>query len=603
MHSFRATAFISAAFAAVAFGSPAVAQPATACFYQHANFQGDRICAGPGDARADLRFFNDIISSITVPAGTQVTVCEHIRFGGRCRTIDRNVPYVGDRWNDRISSIRVARRVADGGGDGPVGRNRVCFFEHADFRGRRLCARIGENLRRMPPGWNDRVSSFRIGSNANVQVCENNRYAGRCRVYSRDRAYVGDRWNDRISSFRVTRQGGGEPPDGPVGRNRACLFEHADFRGRRICGRVGEAFQRMPQGWNNRVSSLRIGQGVSVQVCENSRFRGRCRDYGRDRNYVGDRWNDRISSFRIVSNRPRPGTGDLARNEACFFEHADFRGRELCARVGDASRRMPPGWNDRISSVRLGRNAEVQVCERNRFGGRCRTYTRDRPYVGDRWNDRISSFRVVRAGAGEPQPEVVRNGVCFFEHADFRGQRFCVRRGESLRRMPPRWNDRISSLRIRGRAAVEVCEHDRFGGRCRPYNRDRRYVGDAWNDRISSVRVGGPGDFAGGPPPGPGPGPGFPPPGSADTHPHRICFFSGDKYRGRWFCDKPRNRVNRLPPQWNNEIESIRMFGNSTVKVCDSPNLTGKCTIYSRSNKRIGPEWQNRVSSYQILLP
>lgn len=514
MKIFHAAILTAMALVMAIAATPASAQQARVCFYQHADFQGDRICARPGEARRSLPDFNNVISSITIRGGARVTVCEHERFAGRCRTYRNDTRYIGDRMNDRISSYRIQTQSADeGGGDGaPVGRRRVCFFEHADFRGRRICARLGEAARRMPPGWNDRISSLRLRGDVNVQVCEQDRYGGRCRTFKRDRAYVGDRWNDRVSSFRVVRAGS---PDGG-------------------------------------------GSGG--------------------------------------------GGGGQARNSVCFFEHADFRGRRLCARSGEVARRMPPGWNDKISSLRIRGNAKVQVCSRNRLNGNCREFSRDRAFVGNRWNDRISSFRVARSGSGGGGNGggLTRNSVCFFEHASFRGRRLCARVGEAGRRMPRGWNDVVSSIRVGRNAEVQICEHDRFGGRCRVHIRDREYVGDRWNDRISSFRVVGKGDSGAGPV---SPRDQFPAPGSADRHPHRVCFFTKSKHRGRWFCDRPRNRVDRLPRQWRNDIESIRMFGSSTVKVCDKPNLKGNCHIYERSQKRIGGAWSNKLSSYEILLP
>ncbi|HET9317493.1 MAG TPA: peptidase inhibitor family I36 protein [Vicinamibacteria bacterium] len=83
-----------------------------------------------------------------------------------------------------------------------------------------------------------------------------------------------------------------------------------------------------------------------------------------------------------------------------------------------------------------------------------------------------------------------RDGVCFFENPDFRGDYFCVRTGDDLRSMPSEMNDRISSLRIYGRAEVEVYKDGNFKGKSARFDGDVRDLRlDIWNDRISSVRV------------------------------------------------------------------------------------------------------------------
>jgi hypothetical protein len=50
---------------------------------------------------------------------------------------------------------------------------------------------------------------------------------------------------------------------------------------------------------------------------------------------------------------------------------------------------------------------------------------------------------------GGPMP---RQGACFYQDINFRGQYFCVTAGEDLDTMPAGTNDRISSIRVLGRA-------------------------------------------------------------------------------------------------------------------------------------------------------
>lgn len=83
-----------------------------------------------------------------------------------------------------------------------------------------------------------------------------------------------------------------------------------------------------------------------------------------------------------------------------------------------------------------------------------------------------------------------RDGVCFYQDVDFRGDYFCIRAGQDFRALPLGMNDRISSLRVFGRADVTVFSNDRFGGRSARFDGDVRDLRlDIWNDRISSVRV------------------------------------------------------------------------------------------------------------------
>ena len=105
---------------------------------------------------------------------------------------------------------------------------------------------------------------------------------------------------------------------------------------------------------------------------------------------------------------------------------------------------------------------------------------RDHPNWDRSWNDR-------------PSPPI---GACFFTDAGFRGNRFCVSRGDRLDRLPGNFGDNISSIQVFGRAKVVVFNDRNFSGgrgefrtsiadlRTQPF-RD----GHTWNNRISSVIV------------------------------------------------------------------------------------------------------------------
>jgi hypothetical protein len=83
-----------------------------------------------------------------------------------------------------------------------------------------------------------------------------------------------------------------------------------------------------------------------------------------------------------------------------------------------------------------------------------------------------------------------RDGACFYEDADFRGERFCARTGENVGVLPSGWNDRISSIRIFGRAEVTLFRDGEFGGSSARFDGDVRNLGnEGWNDQVSSLRV------------------------------------------------------------------------------------------------------------------
>jgi hypothetical protein len=77
-------------------------------YYQHASFGGGSNSIEGGIRRRLGSEWNDEISSIACNSYCELTVYEHRDFNGAHRTFRGNISYVGDAWNDDISSM-VAR--------------------------------------------------------------------------------------------------------------------------------------------------------------------------------------------------------------------------------------------------------------------------------------------------------------------------------------------------------------------------------------------------------------------------------------------------------------------------------------------------------------
>ncbi len=99
--------------------------------------------------------------------------------------------------------------------------------------------------------------------------------------------------------------------------------------------------------------------------------------------------------------RPRPPNVG-----ACFYREAAFRGDYFCLKVGERWPTMPPGFNDKITAVRVFHGAVVSIFENDSYSGESmridndvdslkRFPLRHDPYHN--WNDRISSLAVFQA--------------------------------------------------------------------------------------------------------------------------------------------------------------------------------------------------------------
>ena len=205
---------------------------------------------------------------------------------------------------------------------------------------------------------------------------------------------------------------------GTVPRSGACFYENADFRGRYFCAGPGDTLPTLPNGMGDEISSIRTFGNARVIVFRDSGFRGASARFDGDINNLKRRgWNDTISSIRIEGggffgddrdrdrgrDRDRPGyggrvpqwgRGPMTRDGACFFEDSGFRGRYFCVERGESLASLPPGFNDRISSIRVFGRRGVEIFVNDDFRGRSTRITRDVANLGSGWGDRISSLRV-----------------------------------------------------------------------------------------------------------------------------------------------------------------------------------------------------------------
>jgi hypothetical protein len=80
--------------------------------YEDANYQGRSASLLPGtySTMAQAGFFDNALSSLTVPVGYRVVLFENENFGGKSYTITQSKPgFIISNWNDRTSSIIVYR--------------------------------------------------------------------------------------------------------------------------------------------------------------------------------------------------------------------------------------------------------------------------------------------------------------------------------------------------------------------------------------------------------------------------------------------------------------------------------------------------------------
>ena len=197
-----------------------------------------------------------------------------------------------------------------------------------------------------------------------------------------------------------------------------------------------------------------------------------------------------VHAFAQQGQNNRNDNGD----RVCFYRDVQFEGPSWCYRPGDELADLRDRGNE-ISSIRVFGRARVIVYDLDGFMGvadefdmdvadlRLRSMERRRD-----WNDRIDSFQVVGRRRGGPfggfgrndredrddrDNRPARDRICVYEEPNYSGRSQCWTVDEDVNNLSGTgWNDRISSVRVFGRAHVEVYRDSNYrGGRIRTRSR------------------------------------------------------------------------------------------------------------------------------------
>ena len=207
----------------------------------------------------------------------------------------------------------------------------------------------------------------------------------------------------------------------------------------------------------------------------------------------------------------------------CLYQDARYQGWEQCWVEGDEVRSLA-NHKAAASSIRIFGRARVLVWDETDFRGRSAEFASDIPDLGLRaasgghtWNDRIESVRVVsdyNSGPYGNNPPVfgrdrdgdrdrerdqqISDGVCVYDRRDFQGRSQCWSAGADVTDLAKagNWSDRISSIRVFGRAHVVAYRDPNFRGETIIIDRDISDLAQLsarsfrnWDRRISSLQI------------------------------------------------------------------------------------------------------------------
>jgi Domain of unknown function (DUF4832)/Domain of unknown function (DUF4874)/Peptidase inhibitor family I36 len=105
---------------------------------------------------------------------------------------------------------------------GPQPEGAVCFYEYRDFGGQSFCA--SSDSAWIGDAWNDRVSSVRIRDGVSVQLFRHRNFQGDVLILAGDQARLNSvAFNNLVSSFKVSGQAAPPPPP-PAPANAEASF-------------------------------------------------------------------------------------------------------------------------------------------------------------------------------------------------------------------------------------------------------------------------------------------------------------------------------------------------------------------------------------------
>jgi hypothetical protein len=329
------------------------------------------------------------------------------------------------------------------------GPNEVIFYWDSNYEGESLSFSCSESVNNLShwsiintnQNWNDKISSLKVGENAQVTLYWDSNYEGDYKAFSgfcttdyniSSLSNIG--WNDEVTSFHVT-----EVPDCPTNAiipkpGEVIVYWDSNFEGEFLSFSIytedsKDAYASnlshyyapiSDQTWNDKISSLKVGEEIRVILFKDSNFHGSYITFdatdgtGSARNYIpylsDIGWNDKISSLTMKLYQRDVGPFDVI-----LYEHDNYEGSYLVFTYKNQHQDQnllnltrfrtdnQDYWNDKLSSFKVGQNVRITLYDNiNCVESEPYIYIQGtergnayRPSLSDDgWNDRVSSIEL-----------------------------------------------------------------------------------------------------------------------------------------------------------------------------------------------------------------
>ena len=183
-------------------------------------------------------------------------------------------------------------------------QDHVTVYRDCQYRGNSANLYEGEYRDRDLRVGNDAISAIRIPRGWKVIVYSDNNFRGTSRTFEESVSCMPADLNDKISSMRVERISGYNHQNQPShnsGGDRITLYVDCNFRGGSHQLRPGTYNADQLGIGNDRLSAIRIPNGMKVTVYTDNNLRGSHLTFDRDVECMPTNYNDKVSSIRVES--------------------------------------------------------------------------------------------------------------------------------------------------------------------------------------------------------------------------------------------------------------------------------------------------------------
>lgn len=173
------------------------------------------------------------------------------------------------------------------------GPYQVIIYELSNFEGKSYIMDAADYHDLNQYGYNDFISSIKIGSSVKVTIYSDWYFEGSSEVLQGNTKYLNNIVKDNtISSIKIQAM----PKS-----NQVVLFENMNYAGKYLVLDIGEYTNLETYGFNDITTSVYVGSNVSVTLYENSNFDGKSEKLlGSDDCLVGNVMeNDMVSSLKV----------------------------------------------------------------------------------------------------------------------------------------------------------------------------------------------------------------------------------------------------------------------------------------------------------------